>query len=104
MFLGGYLLWIFDNVFCTQVRIWRRTIGLPWAVLLEGHAWWHLMTGLGRFPPRIAFYVNPTLTEYAGGILTRSLLTGRCFANTLFFFSLSQHTIISPGVSGSVGV
>ncbi|KAH7136655.1 ceramidase-domain-containing protein [Dactylonectria macrodidyma] len=47
VFLGGYLLWTLDNEFCAQVTGWRRSIGLPWAVLLEGHAWWHLMTGLG---------------------------------------------------------
>ncbi|KAH7160097.1 ceramidase [Dactylonectria estremocensis] len=49
VFLGGYLLWILDNEFCAQVTGWRRSIGLPWAVLLEGHAWWHLMTGLGAY-------------------------------------------------------
>lgn len=47
IFLGGFLIWNLDNVFCSQVRQWRHAVGLPWAVLLEGHAWWHLMTGLG---------------------------------------------------------
>ncbi|KAI5462928.1 alkaline phytoceramidase [Mariannaea sp. PMI_226] len=49
VFLGGYLLWILDNTYCAQVRGIRRAIGLPWAVLLEGHAWWHLMTGLAYY-------------------------------------------------------
>ncbi|KAK4060695.1 hypothetical protein Trihar35433_10103 [Trichoderma harzianum] len=49
IFLGGFLIWNLDNVFCSQVRQWRHAVGLPWAVLLEGHAWWHLMTGLGAY-------------------------------------------------------
>jgi dihydroceramidase len=48
VFLGGFLIWNLDNVFCSQVRQLRHAVGLPWAVLLEGHAWWHLMTGLGN--------------------------------------------------------
>ncbi|KAJ2983776.1 hypothetical protein NQ176_g444 [Zarea fungicola] len=47
VFLGGFLIWNLDNIHCGQIRRWRREIGLPWAVLLEGHGWWHLMTGLG---------------------------------------------------------
>ncbi|KAF4976957.1 hypothetical protein FDECE_18413 [Fusarium decemcellulare] len=49
IFLGGYLVWLLDNEFCSQARRLRRAIGLPWAVLLEGHAWWHLMTGLAYY-------------------------------------------------------
>ncbi|KAH7017919.1 ceramidase [Ilyonectria destructans] len=64
VFLGGYLLWTLDNEFCPQVTGWRRTIGLPWAVLLEGHAWWHLMTGLGAY-----YYIT-------WGIWLRRCLTG----------------------------
>ncbi|EHK96863.1 putative Alkaline ceramidase 3 [Glarea lozoyensis 74030] len=29
--------------------VWRRKIGLPWGILLEGHGWWHLMTGFGSY-------------------------------------------------------
>ncbi|KPM44839.1 hypothetical protein AK830_g1702 [Neonectria ditissima] len=47
VFLGGYFLWTLDNEFCSQVTGLRHAVGLPWAVVLEGHAWWHLMTGLG---------------------------------------------------------
>ncbi|KAH6646502.1 alkaline dihydroceramidase [Truncatella angustata] len=47
VFLGGFLIWNLDNVYCNTIRRWRHDIGLPWAVVLEGHAWWHLMTGLG---------------------------------------------------------
>ncbi|EFY84869.1 alkaline ceramidase [Metarhizium acridum CQMa 102] len=46
VFLAGYAIWNLDNIFCSQLRGWRRQIGLPWAILLEGHGWWHLMTGL----------------------------------------------------------
>lgn len=49
-FLGGFFIWNLDNVFCSEIIYVRRTIGLPWAVLLEGHAWWHLMTGIGKQP------------------------------------------------------
>lgn len=27
----------------------RHQIGYPWAILLEGHAWWHLGTGYGAY-------------------------------------------------------
>ena len=49
VFLTGFLIWNLDNFFCGRVRHWRRQMGLPWAMVLEGHAWWHLMTGLGEF-------------------------------------------------------
>ncbi|KAI1104133.1 putative alkaline phytoceramidase [Jackrogersella minutella] len=49
VFLGGYLIWNLDNMYCTTVRGWRHQLQLPWAILLEGHAWWHLMTGIGAY-------------------------------------------------------
>ncbi|ORY56677.1 ceramidase [Pseudomassariella vexata] len=49
IFLGGYLIWALDNEFCNTIRGWRHHIQLPWAVVLEGHAWWHLMTGIGAY-------------------------------------------------------
>ncbi|OHE98146.1 alkaline phytoceramidase [Colletotrichum orchidophilum] len=49
----GFLTWNLDNIFCSQLRRWRRELGLPWGVLLEGHGWWHLFTG-------IACYINVT--------------------------------------------
>ncbi|KAL2207143.1 alkaline phytoceramidase [Sarocladium strictum] len=49
VFLGGFLIWNLDNIFCDQARGYRRAIGLPWGGVLEGHAWWHLMTGLGAY-------------------------------------------------------
>jgi dihydroceramidase len=40
IFLGGFAIWGLDRIFCTTVRRWRRQIGLPWGILLEGHGWW----------------------------------------------------------------
>ncbi|KAK4957825.1 alkaline ceramidase ydc1, partial [Elasticomyces elasticus] len=53
IFLGGFGIWTLDNVYCSTLRRWRREIGLPWGILLEGHGWWHLMTGLGAY-----FYIT----------------------------------------------
>ncbi len=39
-FLGGFAIWGLDNVYCSKLREWRREIGLPWGILLEGHGWW----------------------------------------------------------------
>jgi len=39
-FLGGFAIWGLDNVYCSTLREWRREIGLPWGILLEGHGWW----------------------------------------------------------------
>ncbi|KAI2616457.1 putative alkaline phytoceramidase [Hypomontagnella submonticulosa] len=49
IFLGGYLIWNLDNMYCSTIRKWRHQLQLPWAIVLEGHAWWHLMTGLGAY-------------------------------------------------------
>ncbi|OLN92899.1 Alkaline ceramidase 3 [Colletotrichum chlorophyti] len=49
VFLTGWLIWNLDIAFCGQIRRWRRQLGLPWGVLLEGHAWWHLLTGLAYY-------------------------------------------------------
>jgi len=49
VFLGGFGIWNLDNVYCSQLRALRREVGLPWGILLEGHGWWHLMTGLGAY-------------------------------------------------------
>jgi dihydroceramidase len=37
---AGFLIWNLDNEFCPTIRRWRREIGLPWGILLEGHGWW----------------------------------------------------------------
>ncbi|PSN73091.1 alkaline ceramidase-like protein [Corynespora cassiicola Philippines] len=49
IFLGGFAVWTLDNEFCSTLRKWRREVGMPWGFLLEGHGWWHLMTGVGAY-------------------------------------------------------
>lgn len=49
VFLGGFGIWSLDNHYCSKLRRWRQEIGLPWGILLEGHGWWHLMTGAGAY-------------------------------------------------------
>ncbi|RFU35418.1 hypothetical protein B7463_g1006, partial [Scytalidium lignicola] len=49
IFLGGFGIWMLDNKYCTSLRRWRREVGLPWGILLEGHGWWHIMTGIGSY-------------------------------------------------------
>ena len=46
IFLGGFVIWQLDNTFCPTLRRWRRQIGLPWGVLLEGHGWWYVSFGI----------------------------------------------------------
>jgi dihydroceramidase len=62
IFLGGFGLWLIDNLYCSKLRRWRHEIGLPWGILLEGHGWWHLMTGIGAY-----------FCEYFDGYNTRSV-------------------------------
>ena len=45
VFLGGFVVWTLDNKFCSNLRHWRREIGLPWGILLEGHGWWFVESG-----------------------------------------------------------
>ena len=40
IFLGGFFIWNLDNWFCGTLRSWRRELGLPWGIVLEGHGWW----------------------------------------------------------------
>ncbi|KAK9324669.1 ceramidase [Lipomyces orientalis] len=48
-FLSGYGLWMVDIHFCGTLRVARRAIGMPYGFLLEGHGWWHILTGLGVY-------------------------------------------------------
>ena len=85
IFLVGFGVWNLDNIYCSTLRRWRRQVGLPWGILLEGHGWWsvglpapnlpgsistnnigrHLMTGTGAY-----FYIT-------WGIWLRHCLNGR---------------------------
>ncbi len=42
VFLGGFGIWALDNKYCSDLIRWRRELGLPWGVLLEGHGWWYV--------------------------------------------------------------
>ncbi|KAF2761599.1 alkaline phytoceramidase [Pseudovirgaria hyperparasitica] len=65
IFLLGFAIWNLDNEFCSTIRSWRHEIGLPWGILLEGHGWWHLMTGTGAY-----FYIT-------WGVWLRHCLNGK---------------------------
>ncbi|KAI9449843.1 ceramidase [Russula earlei] len=49
MFLFGFLIWNLDNVFCGSWTRVKQAVGWPMAFFMEGHAWWHILTGLGIF-------------------------------------------------------
>ncbi|CCH43289.1 alkaline ceramidase [Wickerhamomyces ciferrii] len=49
IFLSGYFLWNLDVHFCNSWIWLRRSIGMPYGFLLELHAWWHVLTGLGVY-------------------------------------------------------
>ncbi|KAG7193636.1 uncharacterized protein KQ657_000319 [Scheffersomyces spartinae] len=49
IFLLGYFLWNMDIHFCHHVRSARRSIGMPYGFVLEGHGWWHIFTGTGVY-------------------------------------------------------
>ncbi|SNX84019.1 related to YPC1 - Alkaline ceramidase [Melanopsichium pennsylvanicum] len=49
IFLTGFAIWNIDNIFCYNLRQARNKVGYPWAVLLEGHGWWHIFTGWGAY-------------------------------------------------------
>ncbi|KAF8739560.1 Alkaline phytoceramidase, partial [Rhizoctonia solani] len=51
IFNTGFAIWIADNLFCDSlgsIREWAsgNDVGLV-GLLTQGHAWWHLLTGLG---------------------------------------------------------
>ncbi|KKA30530.1 hypothetical protein TD95_003362, partial [Thielaviopsis punctulata] len=46
VFVLGFAIWNLDNIHCENLRHARHIIQLPWGVVLEGHSWWHIFTGL----------------------------------------------------------
>jgi dihydroceramidase len=42
----GYALWHLDLECCAGLRALRKSVGLPWAWLLEMHGWWHILTAI----------------------------------------------------------
>jgi len=49
IFVGGFGIWSLDNEYCSDLRRWRRELGLPWGILLEGHGWWYVYPPEGPF-------------------------------------------------------
>lgn len=47
-FVSGFAIWNLDNAFCATLTRWREAVGF-WGFLLEGHAWWHILTGWGSY-------------------------------------------------------
>lgn len=45
----AFAIWNLDNIYCGKIRRWRREVGLPWGILLEGHGWWHILTGIAAY-------------------------------------------------------
>ncbi|KAK4211409.1 ceramidase [Rhypophila decipiens] len=49
MFSTGFIIWLLDNAFCHHLTAAKNHILLPWSAVLEGHGWWHILTGLGAY-------------------------------------------------------
>ncbi|KAL0475511.1 alkaline phytoceramidase [Neurospora intermedia] len=48
-FVGGFFIWNMDNIFCRHLTTAKNQLKLPWSIVLEGHGWWHILTGLGAY-------------------------------------------------------
>ncbi|KAL0581055.1 alkaline ceramidase ydc1 [Marasmius crinis-equi] len=48
-FAFGFLIWNLDNIYCDLLIKLKAYVGHPIAFLLEGHAWWHILTALGTY-------------------------------------------------------
>ncbi|KAJ3333661.1 Alkaline ceramidase 3 [Blyttiomyces sp. JEL0837] len=46
-YLGGFFLWNVENFNCDHVRSTRATLGYPFRVWFELHAWWHFLSAIG---------------------------------------------------------
>lgn len=67
MFLAGFFIWNVDNIFCRHLTTTKQLILLPWSVVLEGHGWWHILTGLGETPFLSAHSID---SNARGSVLT----------------------------------
>ncbi|KZP25287.1 alkaline phytoceramidase [Athelia psychrophila] len=47
LFSLGFISWNVDNIYCDVLTRYKKAVGWPLAFLLEGHAWWHIFTGIG---------------------------------------------------------
>nr|pir hypothetical protein B7F18.50 [imported] - Neurospora crassa [Neurospora crassa] len=66
-FVGGFFIWNMDNIFCRHLTTAKNQLQLPWSIVLEGHGWWHILTGLGAARRR-----NSCLIGGLGGLFLRS--------------------------------
>ncbi|KAJ3109785.1 Alkaline ceramidase 3 [Phlyctochytrium planicorne] len=48
-YLGGFVIWNFENFNCDLVRKIKNDLGYPWRVVFELHSWWHYGTGFGTY-------------------------------------------------------
>jgi len=68
MFLFGFFVWNMDNIFCPTLTRWKISVGWPAAFFLEGHSWWHILTGLATYYMFIAIkYANLCLKDRPEG-------------------------------------
>ena len=45
----AYVLWNIDVNYCPTLTKWKHRVGMPWAVLLEFHGWWHILTAIASY-------------------------------------------------------
>jgi len=43
------VLWHNDQIHCESIQHHRNVVGYPFRVLMELHAWWHLLSGFAAF-------------------------------------------------------
>ncbi|EME40939.1 hypothetical protein DOTSEDRAFT_74480 [Dothistroma septosporum NZE10] len=66
--MAAYGIWNIDVHFCPQVHHLKQQVGMPWAVLLELHGYWHIMTAIGAytFMAIIEFLLSPANLDSHG--------------------------------------
>ncbi|EMC99069.1 hypothetical protein BAUCODRAFT_31353 [Baudoinia panamericana UAMH 10762] len=66
--LVGYGIWNIDVNFCPAVTRLKQQVGMPWAVLLELHGYWHILTAIAAymFMAIIEFLLSPEEVESRG--------------------------------------
>jgi dihydroceramidase len=47
--LLAFFIWNVDNLFCPTLTRWKQKVGKPWAFLLEGHGYWHMLTAMSSY-------------------------------------------------------
>lgn len=70
-FLAGFISWNLDNQFCSYwIHVRRTVLELPLGVLLELHAWWHILTGTGIYYYIVYLQYLRVLTQGKGNEYT----------------------------------